>query len=88
MASTTPQQGSVSTQRDARIETFLSDQALGRGHGATATQQISLSPVAAAIAYANQLGLGSGGAGAGGAVGRSIIVVPANLRGTGSQFRN
>ncbi|GKT55662.1 hypothetical protein ColTof4_14083 [Colletotrichum tofieldiae] len=100
MASTTPQQGSVSTgsptaktvtpqeersQSGARMEAFLSYQALGRGRG-PAPQQHSLAPVAAAVAHVDRLGLGSGGAGAGGTVGQPVTDVSADLHGVGSQF--
>ncbi|KAK2015464.1 hypothetical protein LZ32DRAFT_656490 [Colletotrichum eremochloae] len=103
MSSTTPQQGSVQTdpstaktetshevcaQRDSRIQTFLSDQALRLVNETVATQQRSSSPVAAAVANIDRLGLGSSGAGTGGAIGQSVNVVPINLRGTGSQFVN
>ncbi|EFQ31719.1 uncharacterized protein GLRG_06694 [Colletotrichum graminicola M1.001] len=101
MSSNIPQQGSVSTnplaantetsseacaQRDARIQTFLSDQSLRLVHGTVATQQRSSSPAAAAVASIDQLGLSSNGAGAGCATGKSVDAVPLALRGTGSQF--
>ncbi|KAK1585148.1 uncharacterized protein LY79DRAFT_559328 [Colletotrichum navitas] len=103
MSSNTPQQGSVSTnssatktvtsseargQRDARIQTFLSDQSLRLVHGTVTTQQRSSSLAAAAVADIDHLGLGSSGAGAGGAVGQPVDAVPLALRGTGSQFGN
>ncbi|KAK1977692.1 hypothetical protein LZ30DRAFT_691964 [Colletotrichum cereale] len=101
MSSTTPQQGSVGTnsstrtittqeardQSDARIQAFLSDQAL-RLHGTVATQQRSSSPVTAAIANVDQVGLGSGGGAAGGATGQPVDTAPIALRGIGSQSAN
>ncbi|KAK2034257.1 hypothetical protein LX32DRAFT_724501 [Colletotrichum zoysiae] len=102
MSSTAPQQGSVCTdsstaeirtphetrgQRDARIQTFLSDQALRPVHGTVTTQQRT-SSLAAAAADIDRLGLGSSGTGTGGGVVQSVDVVPLTLRGTGSQFLN
>ncbi|KAK1991519.1 hypothetical protein LX36DRAFT_345715 [Colletotrichum falcatum] len=102
MSSTAAQQGSVSAdtptartgitsheargQRDARIQTFLSDQTLRLVHPTVASQQRSSLLAAAAVADIDRLGLGSSGAGTGGAVGQPVNVVPLILRGAGSQF--